>query len=128
MADANSVTAALATLGATGWTINNAFTGSAAIFEQSASPLTGTVVQVATMNKGIDLLLTPAGALAALTVTLPSEANSFTGQRISIGTLQTITALTINGATTIYNAPTSMATGDFFVLKKVAPNIWAKEE
>jgi len=68
--------------------------------------------------------LTPAGTLAALTVTLPNEASSALGQTVAIFSSQTITALTINGATTIRNNPTTMVGGTKIFLRKVRANTW----
>lgn len=68
---------------------------------QVASPVTGATVAV-TAGKNA-LVLTPAGALAALTVTLPAGVNK---QEFTIACTQEITALTMtpDGAETL-NAP-----------------------
>lgn len=94
--------------------------------QQLATPTTGQTVVMTADNRDRILWLTPAGTIAALTVTLPTEATSRIGQRALIGTSQAITALTVNGATTIYNASLSPVIGDTFEYIKVAANTWAK--
>lgn len=73
---------------------------------QYAQPTTGTTV-TATKTTGT-LLLDPAGTLAALTVTMP--ANPIDGQKFSLTSSQTITALTVNtsDSSTISNSPTAL--------------------
>jgi UDP-3-O-[3-hydroxymyristoyl] glucosamine N-acyltransferase len=72
------------------------------------------------------LYLTPAGTLATLTVTLPTEANSAIGQQVEIGTTQIITALTINGATNILGNVTTLAANGLVGFRKVAANTWLR--
>lgn len=88
------------------------------------SPATG--ASIAFNNTSIDqtMFLTPAGTLATLTVSLPSNATSRLGQSVFIATTQTITALTVNGATTIINNPTTLASGAAVELRKMADNLW----
>jgi hypothetical protein len=59
-------------------------------------------------------------------VTLPTEANSRIGQVVRITTSQVLTALTINGATTIRGNVTTLALGGFVAFQKVAANLWAR--
>ncbi len=90
----------------------------------ASSPTSGQTVSFA--NNGVDqtLYLTPAGTLAALTVTLPSNASSRIGQAVVIATTQTITALTVNGATNIINNPTTLTGGSAVMLQKMANDTW----
>jgi len=68
-----------------------------------------------------------AGTIATHTVTLPTDANSRLGQEVVISTLFEVTALTINGATTIrgYSAPFLLGAGLSRRLVKIAANTWA---
>lgn len=64
---------------------------------QNASPLTATTVAVVQgTNK---LVLTPAGTIAALTVTLPAATLLLDGQEFSLYTNNTVTALTLTPGT-----------------------------
>jgi peptidoglycan hydrolase-like protein with peptidoglycan-binding domain len=100
------------------------FAGQEAV--QYATPTTGQTVQAVNDSQDRTLVLTPAGTLATLTVTLPSEASSRVGQALRIFTSANLTALTVNGATTLYNMPTSLAVGDLISLRKVGANMWAR--
>lgn len=73
------------------------------------------------------LWLNPAGTLAALTVTLPTESKSRICQRVSIGSSKIITTLTINGASTINGTVTTLAAGSLYTFQKVAANTWSRE-
>lgn len=95
---------------------------------QAAAPASGATVQMTDNNKDGILLLSPAATLAALTVVLPAEANTRIGQVRRIFTSQNITALTIQGATTIYNNVTTMAAGDAVAFVKVDVNMWARQK
>jgi hypothetical protein len=93
---------------------------------QTASPTTGqTVVMNDNSIDGV-LWLTPAGAIATLTITVPTNANSRLGQTRRIATSQDInTTLTINGGT-ILNAPATLIGNTGFSLVKVAANTWMR--
>lgn len=94
---------------------------------QNASPLTGSTVVMQDSSQDGILSLTPAGTIAALIIVLPTEAKSIVNQERTISTTANITLLTVNGASTIYNVPSSMLAGDCFTLKKSSPNIWFKK-
>lgn len=64
---------------------------------QTASPTTGQTV-TATANSNVTVYLTPAGTLATLTFSLPTDANSKNGQIVRLFTTQALTALTVNVA------------------------------
>lgn len=84
---------------------------STTIANQFASPLTGTTVVVTTANSW--LVLTPAGTIAALTLTLPTD--RIDGEEVIVNSTQIITALTVGGAgTTVVGAPTTLATVNSF--------------
>lgn len=93
---------------------------------QAVSPLTGATVAMA--NNAVDstLNITPAGTIAALTVTLPSDATSRIGQVERISTSQTITTLTISGASTIRGNVTTLSANGFVAFQKIAANTWAR--
>ncbi len=64
---------------------------------QNASPLTGTTVAV---NQGTNkLVMTPAGTIAALTVTLPAGSLLVDGQELSFYTNNTATSFTVTPGT-----------------------------
>lgn len=69
------------------------------------------------------LFLTPAGPLAALTISFPNDANSTLGQIRFIGCTQSIASLTMNNATFL-NTITSVNANDFYAFQKVLPNTW----
>lgn len=73
-----------------------------------AAPLTGTTVALPAGTA--KLMLTPAGTIAALTVTLPAAAQLYDGQPLSIYSSQTVTALTVTAGsgTTIVPAITTV--------------------
>ena len=64
------------------------------------------------------LLLTPTGAFAAGTITLPAVDTCVDGQQLLVSTTQAVTALTVagNGAT-VNGAPTTLAANAFFRLR-----------
>ena len=93
---------------------------------QSSTPLTGATVVMANNDNDGTLVVTPAGTIAALTVTLPTEAASRIGQIERIVTSQTITSLTVNGATTIGGNVTTLTANSFVTFQKVAANTWRR--
>lgn len=101
-------------------------TGSRTII--NAAPASGNTIVLPDGSRDIQLWASPAANIAACTVTLPTDAGSFIGQRVWIGFSRNVTALTVNGATQIYNAPTTINAGDFFTMVKVAANTWARNQ
>lgn len=93
---------------------------------QNATPLTGATVVMADNDNDGTLVVTPAGTIAALTVTLPTEAASRIGQIERIVTSHIITSLTVNGATTIGGNVTTLAANAFVTFQKVAANTWRR--
>lgn len=96
----------------------------ARIQTQTATPTTGQTVVITDDSSDRLVVINPAGSLATLTITLPSEANSRVGQKIEIAFTQPIIALTIGGAVTIRNTLTAALLGDSRVFRKVAANTW----
>lgn len=95
-------------------------------FVQNAVPTSGATVAMDDNSQDGILYLQPVAGLAALTISLPSEANSRIGQIRSIATKQAITILTVGGATTIMSAPASMLLGACYSFQKVAANTWIR--
>lgn len=79
--------------------------------QQFAAPTTGQTVTVTTGDTW--LLITPAGTLAMLTITLPTDRTD--GEIVRVTSSQILTALTVGGAgTTVNGAPTAMTANGFF--------------
>lgn len=72
----------------------------------TASPLTGATIAATTSTHDVTTVLTPAGTIATLTVTMP--ASPFNGQRFLLTSTQIVTALTLAGGT-IVGATTALA-------------------
>lgn len=73
------------------------------------------------------MIIQPAGALAAGTVTLPLNTSTADGTEVLITTTQVITAFTLalNGAANAYGAPTTLAANDSFRMRFYqATNSW----
>lgn len=81
---------------------------------------TGYNVTIAPPSTGdsVWLLVTPTGAFAAGTVTLPAVATAVDGQEVVVNSTLAVTTLTVagNGAT-VNGAPTTLATNGFFRLR-----------
>lgn len=94
--------------------------------QQFAVPTTGQTVTVATGDSW--LIITPAGTLATLTISLPTDRTD--GEYVLINTTQTLTALTISGAgTTVSGAPTTLAANAFLRMRYTATlNSWFRTE
>lgn len=73
-----------------------------------------------------DALCTISGtSLTTYTVAVPTDVKSVIGQRRRISFLTAVSALTVNGATNIYNAPASAFAGDTFEVTKINANMWS---
>lgn len=76
-----------------------------------SAPTTGATVALSQARNQY-LLLNPAGTLLALTVTLPTSPND--GDRVTIGTSQAVTTLTIGaGSNTVLGPISTIAIGGF---------------
>lgn len=76
---------------------------------QYVTPATGATVTV-NSNGHVMLFVNPAGTLATLTITLPSSPTD--GDRVTLGSSQIVTGLTMNGGTVI-GALSTMAVATF---------------
>lgn len=76
---------------------------------QFSVPLTGASITVAAGTRQV--IVEPAGTIAALTLVMPAAAGLTEGQRLGFCTTQIITALTITNGTgaTVVNPPSAMA-------------------
>jgi hypothetical protein len=73
------------------------------------------------------MVIQPAGALAAGTITLPLNTTTPDGTQVLVTTTQAITAFTLalNGAANAYGAPTTLAANAFFTMRYYqATNSW----
>ena len=103
------------------WMQDNLTFTAAKPVQQFAAPATGETVVVATGDTW--LLLTPAGTLATLTVTLPTATD---GQIVRVTSSQILTALTVSGGT-VNGAPTSMTANGYFTMAYSATlNVWQR--
>lgn len=93
---------------------------------QKVSPATGSTVQMTDTALDGTLYVNPAAALAALTIILPSEANSRLGQVRRIATSKAIMALTLTGATNILSTVGSLSAGDCVQFLKIDANTWTR--
>jgi len=84
-----------------------------------SSPLTGATVTIATSAGNAHLIVTPAGTISTLTITLPAVAGLVDKQEVLINSTQVVTTLTVdgNGATAVLGEPASLSANDFFRLK-----------
>lgn len=89
-------------------------------------PIAGGTVAFATNASDQTILVKPAGLLATLTLTLPSEASSALGQIVRFATTQVLTALTTNGAASILNAVSTLAAGGSIGYQKVDTDTWVR--
>jgi hypothetical protein len=95
---------------------NVTFTDSSVI--QYAAPLTGSTVSVSGTDDNVWLVLTPAGALAALTILLPLATTCVANQELLVSSSQAVTTLTISlNSGAGVGLPTSLSAGGFFRLR-----------
>lgn len=76
---------------------------------QYSAPATGATIAV-NNNGNVMLFINPAGTLLALTITLPSGPTD--GDKLTLGSSQAVTGLTMNGGT-IIGALTTMSIATF---------------
>lgn len=91
------------------------------------SPLTAASLTFNALGNDEELYLTPAGTIAALTITFPTDALSRIGQQIGFTSTQIVTALTLTlpGSVTIVGtSPTALAANSRYIFIKVAANTW----
>lgn len=103
--------------------------------ESFESPTVATTIHTPTTGFSIPVvagssqwvLLQPASALAAGTITLPLNTSTLDGTEVLITSTQAVTALTIslNGASAAYGAPTTIAENGFVKMRYVkSTNSW----
>lgn len=85
----------------------------------SATAFNITITDGASDNTSVHLMLTPTGAFAAGTITLPPIASVVDKQEVLVNCTQAVTTLTVaaNGATAVTGEPASLSANDFFRLK-----------
>ena len=96
---------------------------------QYNSPTTGanvTVTDGSDDDSNVHLILTPAGTLATLTITLPLSTSVVDKQEVLVNCTQAVTALTVSGnGATLSGDPTSLSATGFFRMKFDSQNtIW----
>ena len=85
---------------------------------QNSAPVTGADITVGVNNNDTHLILTPAGTLATLTITLPDVSNLRDKQTLLVTSTQVITALTVTATgSSVNGTPTAMTAGGYFTLK-----------
>lgn len=94
----------------------------------AASPVTTNTLTASPSRNNEFIYITPAGTIAALTVTFPSDANSAIGQKFTIVSTQTVTALTVSssGLTLKGTAITAMVINTPYSWVKVAAATWMR--
>ena len=101
--------------------LNTSTTGlkSEATTQYSSPSATAFNTQVTDGSDNIWLLLTPTGAFAAGTITLPAIANVADKQEVTVVCTQDVTTLTVagNGATGVVGEPSGLTANDYFTLK-----------
>lgn len=112
---------AKATLGTLLAWLQSQLTDAGGLITQYAAPnATGYNIAVspAVAGSSVWLLITPTGAFAAGTVTLPAQAQCVDGQEVLVSTTLAVTALTVAGnGSTVNGAPTTLAANAFFKLR-----------
>lgn len=94
----------------------------------AVTPLTGATVTASALLANETIYITPAGTLATLTVSWPSNANSSIGQRFAFFSTQTITALTVSSPsqTLVGTALTAMVANTEYAWVKTAASVWIR--
>lgn len=92
------------------------------------TPVTTDVVTATATGASETMYLTPAGTLAALTYTFPTNANSRIGQVLRLVSTAVVTALTVSssGLTLQGTAVTALAVNTPITWKKVAASTWMR--
>jgi hypothetical protein len=94
---------------------------------QLVVPTTGFNIAITQNGNNAWLLMQPTGTLATGTITLPLNTVASDGQEVLVTSTQIITSLSIslNGASAVNGAPTTMAANTFFKLRFYQPtNSW----
>ncbi len=104
--------------------INDVQTGE----EFNATPTEGSQVQCPSTSRNLTVRLQAATDLEDVTLWVPPESASVTGQRLFIRTDRTIGQLTVAGepGVTVDNAMVNLAPGDSAVFYKFGDNSWSR--
>ncbi len=89
----------------------------------SASPTTGQTVTLPDTAQDMIVYLTPAGALLALTLALPSDAVTIIGQTIRVFSTSAVTTVTLSNTVPVLSA---IVLNGGYTLQKVAANSWVR--
>lgn len=99
---------------------NSGFTEGGALNITASVPISGDTLTYNTVGNSEFLVLSPAGVLATLTLTFPTNANSVVGQIIGVVSTQNITSLTVSSAGLTLTGPSITA------LTAKTPVFWQK--
>lgn len=92
----------------------------------SYSPVNGSTITMPAIPNDMFVNLTPAVALASLTIVVPPESAGRENQALRIRSTQNIASLMIVGATTIDNSDVMLSANGVTVFFKFASNIWSR--
>lgn len=109
------------------WIQDNTLAGVQEPNTQYSAPVDGGTILVDDNDEDTHLIITPAGGLAALTITLPATGNIRDKQILIVNCTQAVAALTINGngSTVGTGAPAALLADGYFTLKyDDTLNIW----
>jgi hypothetical protein len=86
---------------------------------QYSTPLTGATVAIVPTTSNAHLIITPAGTISTLTLTLPLASGVSDKQEVLVNSTQIVTTLTVssNGASAVLGEPSTLAANGFFRLK-----------
>lgn len=105
--------------------MGNPFTPVIAPNIQKEAPVNGSTVIMSDTGLDGTLYIAPATTISALTLVLPTEANTRLGQIRRIATNKMITGLTITGGT-LLSTVTSLSAGDCVSFLKIDANTWTR--
>lgn len=80
------------------------------------APTAGSTLELDDNSDSYWVILTPAGTIASMTLSLPAATAAIHDQEILVNTTQTITTLAHSGGTTV-GAPTTLSAGGFYRLR-----------
>ena len=85
---------------------------------QYSAPTTGQTVQVTDNQNSVWLILTPAGAIVAVTIKLPLASNVLDRTEVLVNSTNAITSTNLDGnGATIIGGPATLAANGFFRLR-----------
>jgi hypothetical protein len=94
-------------------------TFTASMVTQYSAPLTGATVTITDNKENVRLIITPAGTIANLTLTMPVVTNTLDGQELLVSCTQIVSTLTITAPTggAVVGAPSALTANGFFRLR-----------